>query len=167
NLETFFAMADARAPEGRGLPRYVRGAFERYLDCGVLAKGFVRVRCPDCGYDTVVGFSCKERGLCPSCTGRRMDETAAHLVDRVFPRAPVRQWVLSLPHPVRFHLAKDASLLSGVLKIFIDEVFRDYRRRSRVRGARGGGVTSIQRYGGAMNLNVHFHSLILDGVYVR
>jgi hypothetical protein len=57
NLETFFASADARAPEGRGLPRYVRGAFERYLDCGVLAKGFVRVRCPDCGYDTVVGFS--------------------------------------------------------------------------------------------------------------
>jgi hypothetical protein len=38
NLETFFATAEARAPEGRGLPRYVRGAFERYLDCGVLAR---------------------------------------------------------------------------------------------------------------------------------
>ena len=62
NLETFFAAAHARSPDGRGLPRYVRGAFERYLDCGILAKGFVRVHCPDCGYDTVVGFSCKD---CP------------------------------------------------------------------------------------------------------
>jgi len=52
----------------------VKGAFERFLDCGVLAKGFVRVRCPECGYDTAVSFSCKERGLCPSCTVRRMDE---------------------------------------------------------------------------------------------
>jgi hypothetical protein len=94
-----------------------------------------------------------------------MDETAAHLVDRVLPPTPVRQWVLSLPHAVRFYLAKDATLITGVLKIFIDEIFRDYRRRSRIKGARCGGVTSIQRYGGAVNLNVHFHSLLLDGVY--
>src|SRR5262245_28832274 len=94
-----------------------------------------------------------------------MDETGAHLVDRAFPQAPVRQRVLSLPHAVRFYLAKDANLITGVLKIFIDEIFKDYRRRSRIKGARCGGVTSIQRYGGAVNLNVHFHSLLLDGVY--
>ncbi|HZE98256.1 MAG TPA: transposase [Planctomycetota bacterium] len=146
------------------------GAFERFLDCGILAKGFVRVRCPECGYDTAVGFSCKERGLCPSCTGRRMDEVAANLVDRVFPRVPVRQWVLSMPHAVRFYLAKDATLLTGVLRIFVDEIFRDYRRRarpSRMRDALCGGVTAVQRFGGALNLNVHFHSLLLDGVYIR
>ena len=131
NLATFFDWAEARSSDGRGLPRYVKRAFEHYLDCGILAKGFVRVRCPSCGYDTAVGFSCKERGLCPSCTGRRMDEVAANLVDRVFPQVPVRQWVLSMPHEVRFYLAKDASLLSGVLKIFIDEIFRDYKRRAR------------------------------------
>lgn len=57
NLNPFLAKADARASEGRRLPAYVRGAFRRFLDCGILARGFARVRCPQCGYDTVVGFS--------------------------------------------------------------------------------------------------------------
>ena len=30
-----------------------------------------------------------------------MAQTAAHLVDHVIPRVPVRQWVLSLPIPAR------------------------------------------------------------------
>jgi hypothetical protein len=105
NLETFLAWTDAGAPDGRGLPRYVKGAFMRFLDCGILANEFVRVRCPECGYDTAVGFSCKERGLCPSSTRRRMEEVGANLVDRVFTRVPVRQWLLSMPHAVRFYLA--------------------------------------------------------------
>ena len=57
HLWDFFQGVEARSPNGEGLPRYVRQAFYRYLDCGVLARGFMRVRCPDCGYDTVVGFS--------------------------------------------------------------------------------------------------------------
>jgi hypothetical protein len=44
-----------------------------------------------------MAFSCKGRGVCPSCNTRRMAETAAHLTDHVFPRLPVRQWVLSVP----------------------------------------------------------------------
>ena len=32
--------------------------------------------------------------------------------------------------------------------------------------ARTGAVTLIQRFGSALNLNVHFHMLFLDGVYV-
>ena len=47
NLKTFFTEAEARSPDGRGLPQYVKGALERFLDCGILAKGFARVRCPD------------------------------------------------------------------------------------------------------------------------
>lgn len=52
-----FHRSEARSPDGEGLPRYVRQAFLGFLDCGVLARGFLRIRCPDCGYDTVVGFS--------------------------------------------------------------------------------------------------------------
>jgi hypothetical protein len=40
----------------------------------------------------VIAFSCKGRGICPSCNVRRMAETAARLVDHVFPPLPVRQW---------------------------------------------------------------------------
>lgn len=56
SLATFLDRASHRSG-GKGLPAYVRQEFERYLDCGVLANGFCRVRCPDCGYDRVVGFS--------------------------------------------------------------------------------------------------------------
>lgn len=32
--------------------------------------------------------------------------------------------------------------------------------------AKTGAVTLIQRFGSALNLNIHFHMLFLDGVYV-
>ena len=44
-----------------------------------------------------MAFSCKGRGVCPSCNGRHMAKTAAHLVDHVIPPVPVRQWVISVP----------------------------------------------------------------------
>lgn len=55
NLNTFLEYADARG--GGPLPKYVRQEFFRFMDCGILARGVARVRCPGCGYDTVVGFS--------------------------------------------------------------------------------------------------------------
>ena len=48
-----------------------------------------------------------------------MADTAAHLVDRVLPEAPVRQWVLSLPFSLRYRLAYDARLTSDVLRILL------------------------------------------------
>ena len=98
-----------------------------------------------------------------------MADTAAHLVDRVLPRAPVRQWVLSLPFDLRYRLAHDARLTTAVLRVFVRRVFASLRRRARNRYAIGtpqcGAVTFIQRFGGAINLNVHFHTLVLDGVF--
>ena len=47
------------------------------------------------------GVQLQARGICPSCTARRMADTAAHLVDRVLPRAPYRQWVFTVPKPLR------------------------------------------------------------------
>lgn len=54
-----------------------------------------------CHVEHLVAFSCKRRGFCPSCGARRMAESAALLVDEVFPEQPVRQWVLSVPYPLR------------------------------------------------------------------
>jgi hypothetical protein len=69
--------------------------------------------------------------------------------------------------PVR--LAYDSNLLSDVLHIFIQAVFSLLRRQARdrygIRKAKCGAVTFLQRFGGAINLNIHMHSLILDGVY--
>ena len=67
-----------------------------------LAGGFARFRCARCGVDRLVPFSCKGRGFCPSCCGRRISALTAHLVDGVLGGLPVRQWVLTLPHRLRY-----------------------------------------------------------------
>jgi hypothetical protein len=98
-----------------------------------------------------------------------MADTAAHLVDRVLPEVPVRQWVLTLPYPLRYRCAWNARLTSEVLRSFLRAVFTDTRRRAKrglgVRGGACGSVTFIQRFGSALNLTPHFHTLVLDGVY--
>ena len=98
-----------------------------------------------------------------------MSDTAAHLVDRVLPRAPVRQWALSVPRPMRYVFARDAKLISRALRIFWSELLRHLKRKAGHRPYAevfGGAVSGVQRFGGALNLNVHIHSLVLDGVYV-
>jgi hypothetical protein len=57
--------------------------FRDFLTCGILAHGFARLRCTECALERLVPFSCKGRGVCPSCGGRRMTEGAARLVDGV------------------------------------------------------------------------------------
>ncbi|MFY0527668.1 transposase zinc-binding domain-containing protein [Archangium gephyra] len=154
---------------GRGLPRYVERDFARYLECGVLAHGFARVRCESCKDELLVAFSCKGRGVCPSCNAKRAHVTAAHLVERVLPHVPYRHWTLSFPHRVRWVLLKDAGLLSDVLTLFLRAVFALLRRRARRQGPRGGqpgAVSFIQFFGSALQVTPHFHSLVPDGVFV-
>ncbi|WP_106389769.1 transposase zinc-binding domain-containing protein [Enhygromyxa salina] len=81
----------ARAEQAGGLPEFVVDEFEAYLRCGILEHGLAHLACRRCGSSMVVGFSCKRRGFCPSCLGRRMSDIAAHLVDEVLPEVPVRQ----------------------------------------------------------------------------
>jgi len=59
--------------------------------------------------------SCKGLGVCPSCNARRLAATAAPLTDHVFPRLPVRQWVLSVPKWLRFFVRRDADLRAAGL----------------------------------------------------
>ena len=113
------------------------------------------------------GLIAAKRGFCPSCGARRMAESARHLVEEVFGPRPVRQWVLSFPYPLRFLFASKPEAIGPVLVIvqrviagwLADQVGVDHA------SAQCGVVTLIQRFGSALNLNVHFHMLWLDGVY--
>ncbi len=168
HLETF-CVQSAGLRGGQGLPRFVEEEFRAYLRCGWLAAGFARFRCPACGTDRLVAFSCKGRGFCPSCGARRMTALTAHMVDQVFPPVPVRQWVLSLPHRVRYLLAWDHDLCRAVTGVFVRAVMgclRDRAARCGVAEGRSGAVAIVQRFGAALNLNVHIHALVLDGVFV-
>jgi ribosomal protein S27E len=100
------------------------------LKCDRLEEGFLRVRCEHCHAEKLVTFSGKKRGLCPSCGARRMVETAALLADEVLPERPLRQWVLSLPHALRFLLATDPDALTRVLGVVCRTISRHLIHRA-------------------------------------
>jgi len=107
--------------------------------------------------------------MCPSCWTRRAADTAAHLVDRVLPRVPYRQWVLSFPWELRFLLAVDRAFLSKMLRVMLKTLFSWEKERGRSLGlsdGHTGSVTFIQRFGSALNLNPHLHCLLPDGLFV-
>ena len=169
-VEAHYPALEARlAAEGRSLPRYVAREFEDFLACGRLEHGFLRLACDGCRAERLVAFSCKRRGFCPSCGARRTAESAAHLVDEVFPERPVRRWVLSVPHPLRFPFANDPEIMGAALGVVHRCLASHLIGKAGLskRDAQTGAVTLIQRFGGALNLNVHFHMLLLDGVYVE
>ena len=86
HLDAFIAAADSDDPTWR-LPGFVERVLRAIIPCGDLNHGFVRLECTACRGPRVVPCSCKGR-LCLSCAGRRMNEQAAHLVDRVLPKNP-------------------------------------------------------------------------------
>jgi len=98
-----------------------------------------------------------------------MAQTAAHLVDHVIAHVPVRQWVLSLPIPLRLLLAAQPKLVTPVLQVVHRAITRHLLGQARLKTdeADSGAVTLIQRFGSAANLNIHLHCLVLDGVCRR
>jgi hypothetical protein len=170
HLETFLASLDDD-PDAKGLPDYVQREFYDYLQCGILAHGFLRLGCESCKKEVLLAFSCKRRGFCPSCSGRRMAQTAAHLVEGVMPWVPTRQWVVSVPIPLRYWMASSRDLMAQVHTIIRTTISQFYVNQMVKRGAdrhkvQPGSVSFVQRFGSSMNLNLHFHVVFLEGVYL-
>ena len=134
HYETWLELACSGQFDGQGdhhTPKpYVRQAFRKYLECGIFAHGFARAWCDDCGHDYFVAYSCKGRGVCPSCNTRRMMETAAYLTDHVFPRLSVRQWVLSVPKRLRYFMQRDGVVLNMVLRILLRVIAQSLQSNS-------------------------------------
>ena len=167
HLETWLAQCRDGHDDEWSVPEYVEREFRRYLECGILAHGFARARCGQCGHDFLIAFSCKGRGVCPSCNARRMVATAAHLTDHVLPRLPVRQWVLAVPKRLRYFLQRDADLQGAALRLFLRVVEQRLRAHSPGSGpaARLGAVAFIHRFGSTLNPHLHFHCVVIDGVF--
>lgn len=172
NWRSFVAKCEA---ESHPVPSFVKREFEAYLRCGVLDYGFARVYCQECKYDRLIPFSCKKRGFCGSCLARRMSEMSARLVDSIIPKIPTRQWVLSVPAPLRYLIAYDNEALNFVVTAFTGSLFSYLRKKAKRSGGEAlegqayypGAVTFIQRFGSALNLNVHLHSQVSDGAYIK
>jgi len=141
---------------------------DAYLDCGLLCRGFARLYCTACDETRLVAFSCKGRGFCPSCCGRRMCATSANLIDYVLPEVGLRQWVLTFPFPWRRRLAQDGALFADLTRIFVDTVqafYATHEAAEAARRAKTGSITVVQRTSSDLRLNPHLHVLFLDGAY--
>ena len=162
---TFFAE---RELEGRSVPSYIKKEFDNYLRCGILAYGFVRVACTECTEERIVPFSCKGRGLCVSCMSRRMAEVSLHIDDNVIPEVPTRQFVLTLPVPVRLWAARNKELLSKICSIAAEQIEKHIKMKAgfeKKDEVYCGMINFVQRFGSALNLNIHMHVLAIDGAF--
>ena len=170
HLETFLQQARDADSAGAGLPRFIEGELRRYLDCGLLSRGFARLRCSSCGDERLVAFSCTGR-MYPSGWSRRAADTAADLVDRLLSDASYRQWVLPFPWALRSRLACDRALFSRMLQVFLRTLFARQRRRGRALGVTGmetaqtGSVSFIQRFTQDLRLFPHVHVVVPDGLF--
>jgi hypothetical protein len=117
---------------GIHLPFHLEREFKKYLTCGNLAFGMARFHCSLCQKDKLVAFSCKEKTLCPSCTGRRMSDTAKHLIEEVIPTVPTRQWVLSMPYAYRFLTSRNPDFSRKALAIFHRTLNRHCENKARL-----------------------------------
>jgi Putative transposase len=97
-----------------------------------------------------------------------MVQTAAHLTDHVFPRLPVRQWVLSVPKRLRYFIQRDRVVLNMVLRTFLRVIAQSLQSNSC--GAVNvdkatlhiGAVAFIHRFGSSLNEHVHLHVCVVD-----
>ena len=169
HLNTF---EEEMANEGRTMPQYITKTIDRYLECGIPAHGVTRLTCEDCGISFALPFSCKCRGICPSCHARRAAEVAAHMVDDVVPHNPVRQYVVNLPFPLRLWTAANRNVLSRVCTIICTIIQEFILVRSshqtaehREESIKTGLMCFMQRFGSSLNLNPHFHIIAMDGAF--
>lgn len=160
-------LLSSLSEQGRTLPTHVVSELERFIRCGDPEEGFAWLVCEGCAHHRLVPLSCKGRAVCPSCGGRRMASSAARWCEELVPRVAVRQWVITVPWSRRLLLARRPELLVGVRRIAMAEVFGFYEAQvaHRDEAARCGGVVVVQRFGSALNLNVHLHALVPDGVF--
>ena len=153
------------AADGHRLPKFICKAVDGFIKCGMLGHGFLRLFCKTCKTDQLVAFSCKVRGLCSSCDGRRMTELAAHIVDSVIPAVPVRQFVLTLPPHLRAVVAWNAELRDKVLRAFMRALEKHYVQQALAKGAtepKFAAISVLQRWDGALRVFPHWHVVAVD-----
>jgi len=97
-----------------------------------------------------------------------MAESAALLVDEVLSHRPIRQWVFSVPQPLRYLFTSQPKVMGKVLGIVYRTLATHLIHKAGYKksDAHTGAITLIQRFGSALNLNIHFHMMFPDGVYV-
>ena len=139
----------------------VLSVLDEYLNCGLLEHGAARVYCDTCKYSLLVAFSCKKRGVCPSCSAKRAVIFAEHLYDEVLEDVPTRHIVFSIPKRLRPYFKYNRKLCDILFKSAWKSVEENLSLDSGIPAL----VLTLQTAGEALNWNPHLHGMIADGVF--
>lgn len=134
-----------------------------YLNCGILAHGASRAVCESCKRSIVIAFSCKKRGVCPSCAAKRALIFAEHLHSEVLQSVPHHHAVFSLPKRLRAYFRYDRKL-AGILFCAAWESIGELLQAVVPEGAPGT-VLVFQSAGESLNFNPHIHGIVSGGVF--
>jgi len=94
------------------LRKEVLEVFDAYLNCGILRHGCARAVCEDCEHSVLIAFSCKKRGVCPSCAAKRAHIFAENLHQNVLLPYPHKHAVFTIPVRLRIYFKYDRELNS-------------------------------------------------------
>lgn len=171
NLPSLLAICEA---ERDPIPWIVLRDFQLFQTCEEPAAGHAILVCPSCRLRLTVSFSCKRRSFCPCCIERRREDRTHHLLERVLPNLPYRQWVLTLPAALRHTLGYLPKLLVAVRARFIASIFKYLRNKAlkadptlEPQMIHTGSISFNHPVSGNLETNAHFHALPFDGVFVE
>ena len=136
---------------------------DEYLNCGLLEHGAARVYCDSCKHSLLVAFSCKKRGICPSCGMKRAVKFAEHLYHEVLEDVPTRHVVFSILKRLRLHFRYNRKLCDILFKA----AWRSLSELLGVDDAELALVLTLQTAGEALNWNPHLHGMLADGVFLE
>ena len=139
----------------------------KYLDGGLFESGFARVKCTKCPAEFLVAFSCKGRGLCPSCGAKRAAIFSDLLQNKILADVPHAQWVFSIPKMLRLYFLHHRELLGELARPAYETVREMMAAAVEEPHARPGMVAVIQSFGASLKWNPHIHAIVTRGVFLR
>ena len=130
-FDQFLAEYESRFEREYGYLRsIIKEVVERYLDCGNPRCGFARIRCPSCGEERFVLFSCRSRGFCPSCHAKRIEEWGEWMREELLLDVPHRQVVFTVPKMLRIFFKYKRRLLGDLCQAAVQALLKSAIRRS-------------------------------------
>ena len=143
------------------LRQEVTKTLDEYLNCGILAHGAARVYCDGCKHSLLIAFSCKRRGVCPSCSAKRAVKFAEHIYNEVIEDIPHRHTVFTIPKRLRVFFKYDRVLLSILFKAAWGALCQILGIDEQELAA----IFTVQTAGEALNFHPHLHGLLADGYW--
>jgi hypothetical protein len=140
----------------------IQDVVEKYLDCGNPMCGFARIRCPDCGEERLLMFSCKTRGFCPSCHAKRREEWGEWMREELLLDGPHRQVVFTIPKMLRLFFRFKRKLLDSLCLSAVRSLVKFLHTATGLE-LMPGVVAVIQTFGNRINFHPHIHVLMTEG----